>query len=908
MIRIYFALPSYKKPRPLEARCAHLLLAVLILVFCLSLVPAQHAFAYSIGKPSPAPTLQVDLGFQDTYRIGFWTPVFVTVNNANNAGFSGMLSVSTYAGTPRTSNNASAYWNYEEPVSLRGNQQKQFTLNVPFYTGVGVRGITATANLLDARGKLVATQTSPHGYEVQPGDLFIGTLSDPNANFNPLGNASLPNQSSSPTLSALDATTMPTMESMLENFDAIVLEDFDTSSLNAAQLATLQTWVNQGGVLIEIGGTQWHSTLSALPPGLAPVIANGTSSVAAGTDLLPVGSPAIETYNSKIVKDTLPTSLDISTGTLRPQSSSSSEVLLASGGTPLIVQQRQGQGVIDYLAFDPTQAPLADWIGTPVLWKVLLLHALGDKFLISGTAPNFYGGPGQLLTRGGVLSIVAPRTLLGPWILVVLLLGYLLILGPVRMLLVRRLPRLQRQRRGWLIILSGIVVFSLLAYGLAFYARGSALIDNTVSLISLDADGSTGHITTYHGIFVPGKGDFTLHIPGASVAQPVPNALLANSNSSILDDNASASIVSGPGGTDLKLMNIGPWTFHPVVSEQDERLQGGLVAHLTLQNNRLVGTITNTLNTSLSDVYVLFASGSVAIGQLAAGSTQQISQPLNGALLRPGQSLADQLAESGGLSASYFPYAQNKQPQSDFQQHMALLAALSGTGFSFSPCKGPCNMHAITSKGSIFITGGTVPNPAAINPPEPLLLPGTSATLIGWADSSLPGIDDVTINGSQPGGQHEKLVQMPLTINVGASSPASTASAGSISGRLVDIESFDAQLARPGIYTMGHGYLTFEFSLPALSNLQAQGLTITQPDLLDSSPPGSPGSSSHLQARLYNWQKGTWDSIALNSELLSTSNMSAYIGPGGRVLMQVSGASGFQGNVYFGVPTLSLNG
>ena len=884
----------------------------LILVFCLSLSTGGRASAYGAGSVPRPPTLQVELGFQATYRIGFWTPVFVTVNNTNNISFSGMLSVSTYAGSPRTSNDASSYWNYETPVFLHGNEQKQFPLNVPFYVGVGLRGITATANLLDAHGRLVATQTSAHGYEVKPGDLFIGTLSDPNANFNPLGNASLPNQTSSPTLSALDASTMPTMESMLENFDAIVLDDFNASSLNAGQLAALQTWVNQGGVLIEIGGVQWQRTLSTLPPGLSPVIVNGTSSIPAGTHLLPIGSSAIETYDQKILKDTLPKSLSVSTGTLRGQNSSfNSEVLLASGTMPLIVQERQGQGAIYYLAFDPAQAPLAAWVGTPTLWKALLLHALGEKFLISGTALNFYSGPGQLLTRGGILSIVAPRTLTGPWILIVLLLGYILILGPVRILLVRRLQRLQRIRRGWLIIMSSIVIFSLLAYGLAFYEKGSSLIDNSVSLIQLNQDGSSAHITTYHGIFVPSKGDFTLHIPGQSgesLAQPVPNQLLENGNAGILDDNVSASVVSTPGGTDLKLADIGPWTFHPVVSEQDERLQGGLIARLALQNNKLAGTITNTLNTSLSDVYVLFPQGSVAIGQLPAGSTQQINQSLNGSLLRAGQSLADQLAESGGLSASYFPYAENKQPQSDFQQHMALLAALSGTGFSYQSCKGPCNTHAISSRGSIFITGGNVPNPGAINPPEPLLLPGAPATLIGWADQSINGIDDVTINGSRPTGQREKLVQMPITIALSTPSHTSSASSSLISGRLIDIESYDAQLVLPGIYTMGHGSLTFEFTLPGIANFQAHGLTIQQPDLLASGPPGSSGDSSHLQARLYNWQKGAWDNISLNQDILSTSDIQAYVDPGGRVLMQVSGQNNFQGNLYFGVPLLSLNG
>jgi hypothetical protein len=185
-------------------------------------------------------------------------------------------------------------------------------------------------------------------------------------------------------------------------------------------------------------------------------------------------------------------------------------------------------------------------------------------------------------------------------------------------------------------------------------------------------------------------------------------------------------------------------------------------------------------------------------------------------------------------------------------------------------------------------------------------MPGAPATLIGWADQSLSGIDNVTINGSQPTGQHQKLVQMPLDINLAPSSQTSLASPGRITGQLIDIESYDAQLVLPGIYTMGHGYLTFEFQLPAPANLQAQALTIQQPDLLAPGPPGSTSNFNHLSVQLYNWQKGTWDRLALNSDTLSVSDVQTYAGADGRVLMQVSGQSNFQGNIYFGAPSLSL--
>src|SRR5258708_11470605 len=174
-------LTGYPPSSQFKPLCKLLAGCCLIVVLCLSLFPGRTVSAYDTGSFFHAPTLQVELGFQQTYRIGLWTPVFVTVNNTNATNFSGTLSISTYAGSPRTSSSDSSYWNYEEAISLHSNEQKQYTLNVPFYVGVGARGITTTANLLNAAGNLVATQQSAHGYEVKPGDLFIGTLSDPNA-------------------------------------------------------------------------------------------------------------------------------------------------------------------------------------------------------------------------------------------------------------------------------------------------------------------------------------------------------------------------------------------------------------------------------------------------------------------------------------------------------------------------------------------------------------------------------------------------------------------------------------------------------------------------------------------------------------------------------------------------------
>ncbi|MBV9229711.1 MAG: hypothetical protein JOZ18_10395, partial [Chloroflexi bacterium] len=62
----------------------------LALVSLLYLSPAQATYATASGGL----TLQVDVGFDATYKDGYWTPVRVSLNN-DGPDFQGTLSVST---------------------------------------------------------------------------------------------------------------------------------------------------------------------------------------------------------------------------------------------------------------------------------------------------------------------------------------------------------------------------------------------------------------------------------------------------------------------------------------------------------------------------------------------------------------------------------------------------------------------------------------------------------------------------------------------------------------------------------------------------------------------------------------------------------------------------------------------
>jgi hypothetical protein len=885
--------PGAKRSWPhYQLRLLSCLLALLYCFLLFSSPASAHTGTLSVG-----PTIQLNMGFEMSYRQEEWTPVIVTLNN-DGPRFTGKLTVNVYTGPPNLTYIAQiSPWSFEQPVTLAEGEYQRITIYVPFnFSNYVPRGVIA--NLSDSHDQIVASQISSHGYDVPPNDLLIGLLTSPAENFNALNTATLPNQTSSLTTSQLDASTFPSISSALDAFDVIILDNFATNTLSQKQLAALQTWVNQGGLLIEVGGANWQQTLAPLPSTMLPITLTGTDTLPGGSQLFPADGQT-SSSSATTLKKALSIStaaIDSSTLNMPLQSAFSSiQTLVTSDGTPLLVEAHQGRGLISYLAFDPAFAPLATWSGTSALWSAILMHALGEQFLIPGSTRGYDSGPGQLLLHGGILRMIEPQTLAGPWQLAIMILCYLAIIGPIRLLVIKywHLPKWW----GWRIFLASIVLFSLFAYGLASSLQSAAFTDNSIELIQLNQDSSYAHITSYMGLFVPATGDMQIHIPGTNLTQPVNSQLLTDSFLPFIQEDPAAVIVPATKGTTLTLQNLSQWTYHPVVTQQDRQLSGNIIAHLSLHNTAITGTITNTLPTALSDVYLVCAQGFVRIGHLASGATYHVNTPLYTVLHRSGQPLAEQINQQAGLPSTYFPYDDNQQPQNDFQRHMALLSALNGSGFTYPPCNGSCNTNALITRQAIFPSGANANNiQGNATAYDPLLIPGAPLTLIGWTDRQITGQNDITLNGIHPNGFHESFLQMPIMLDT---SDTNSMPANFTAGHVIDIQSYDAHLVLPGVYSMATGSLTFEFDVPIS---RSSGLSITVPQYTKQATRGT--ASNHLWAHLYNWLTHSWDPITFIRNVYRTTNIAAYSSPTGRVLLQISSTNKAQ--VDFSTPSISL--
>ncbi len=885
--------------------------------------------SHALASTSSIPTFQVDAGFQTRYRDGNWVPVRVTLSN-NGPDFSGTISVEAIAPSYLGQSNTLSSSSYAAAITLPQGSQKRVTLMIPLY--YSVQGITV--KLLDSSGNMVRSQTTTLD-PLQPGDVLIGVLSDTTSGFGPLNAVALPNQSGSVAIQFLDAGTLPTIPALLQNFDVIVLDNFTSGTLNAVQLSALQTWVQRGGTLILVGGPEWRRTLGALPASLVPVTIQGTTTLPARTTLLPTGSPGTEqSIENNASVPSVPSPVTISVASAQ---SMGGATILASHGTPLVVQAQQGQGKVLYLAYDPTLQPLLAWPGVGSMWEGLLQRGLGDHLLAHANSSGSFNVSEQPLLSyrmSTFLQLLLPDTLPSPWwALAIVFIAFLLVIGPLRYLLV---AWLKRRDWSWRIILSSIVVFSLLSYGLAYGQKGASIASDSITLVQFgqpaqsSTSGSTlssTSITTYLGVFVPNEGNFQAHIEGAGLAQPSPDDLVAI-QSDVNGPTGTAPVVVTPGqsGNDVNLQNAGIWTLHSLITQQERQLPTGLTSNLLLQNGVIQGTISNHLGYTLSDVLLLLPNDALKIGTMTPGETKHIKLKPNSVPLAANATLADLIAlNTNSPTYDQLPASRLTTP---WLRHLATLYALDDEGFFGSPsasvdqcklpvpilpttlCFGPAQISNNPPTGGVNILATPGWPLTSTRNSDPLLAPGTSsglaATLIGWAENPADTEVGVSVNNTNLSILNETMIQAPLPISLSGSLnlPPSF-----IQGSLIDVTGKSAQVVLPGIYAMAKGSMTFEYSVPT-SGLHLTGLTISERSdvALYTSQVGSTIDPGALPFALYNWHTHAWDIISLTQYSYTTSNIAAYVGPGGRVLVQLANTTGALGTVAFGAPTLNLSG
>lgn len=415
----------------------------------------------------------------------------------------------------------------------------------------------------------------------------------------------LPNQNQvAPLVMSIAPEDLPERVEAWNMLDRLVWQDLDAGRLTAAQLDALRGWVAGGGRLVIVGGTTGPRSLSAFPDVLLPYRPTTTTDVppAALSGLLgkvPAAAADVPALSGELVDG---------------------RALAVVGDRVVAAERSYGTGVVTLLGFDPTTDWIADATAADGMWRRLLPPRSSGNLVFSDD--------NMLVSAVSQLPSLALPPIGG---LVALLGAYIVLIGPLNYLVLRRLDR---REWAWVTMPILIVAFTAGSYGIGSVLRGDEVIVNEIAIVRGAPGATDGSGQVYVGIFSPSRGQYQVSVPGgALLSAPI------------------SDFFGGPGGvTQLDLLQgdpsrvrnlaVGFGSLRTIRAETPVSVP--LIAtDLRLEAGRLVGTVTNLSQEILERPAVVLGGSVAVLVDLAPGAVATVDMKLENVLF--GQSLSDKV-------------------------------------------------------------------------------------------------------------------------------------------------------------------------------------------------------------------------------------------------------------------------
>ncbi len=327
--------------------------------------------------------------------------------------------------------------------------------------------------LRDQRGRTISKVNLTTGSR-KTSSIFVGVMGKQAGEFKRIGNV-LDYLS----VAGMNPESLDNLQ-FAQNFRAIVLSNPGSVSLNPHQAANLRRWLEAGGMLVVGGGSSWQQSAALLSPDILPVRIQGVETIAAG-DLVPLGLPSLEEGE-----------YTIAAGEVQGQ------VLLAAGDKPLLAAKKVGEGTVLWSALDLEAAPLLNPANSEAFWqKVFLLRPVVKAHSVDY---NFVSQLFNSISQDSLASALSPGKLF------LLLLGYIILVGPVNWLALRKIDR---REWAWFVIPAVALLLTAGAFAYGRLGRGSDQILYQVNLIEQYSN-NKANIQSFSGVFIPRSRDMTL--------------------------------------------------------------------------------------------------------------------------------------------------------------------------------------------------------------------------------------------------------------------------------------------------------------------------------------------------------------------------------------------------------------
>jgi len=576
-----------------------------------------------------------------------WIPFTALINiPAGHGDWTGTLIIAPKAATNGgfCAGNCGTGVTYQETVTVHPGTPRTFVIFGQYQADSPP---TYEARITDSNGVTIARSSSA---SLRPNYVTIGVLSDAPAAESFFRGVAMGQTAQAPQVRDHHfdkVENLPSTALQLTGFHALVIDDFDSSTLSQAQARAIQDYVGFGGSLVITGGANWRRTLGQLPAALIPLRPDSTASAALGAV-------------ADLSGGTFDLSAPVATGVLAP---GARVVLADAAGIPLLAEVSYGAGRVVEITFDPALDPVFGTAVAGQAWTQALNRSISPSRITGGyaggpvpvplvvpapgatpgattgsgggsSAPvppaGGFAGAGQLTpvptARFGpglesqVFNVLgnSPASALPPLgLLGALLVGYVILAGPANYLWLRR----RRRELTWVTVPLIAILFTGIAYGAGSAYKGSDFIANEIQLLRV-APGGTVDATMLDALFNSRRGDFVVDAPDGSLAVSI-------GQFGVLP-GARADHVNPGRHPSIALNDVPVWSERNVKVEATLRTGTNLEAHLSIAGLHVRGSITNRGTRVVRDLALLTVSGEWAslAPSLAPGATVKVDSPL----------------------------------------------------------------------------------------------------------------------------------------------------------------------------------------------------------------------------------------------------------------------------------------
>ncbi|MGQ9575537.1 MAG: hypothetical protein ACUVUC_09475 [Thermoguttaceae bacterium] len=420
-----------------------------------------------------------------------------------------------------------------------------------------------------------------------------------------------------------------------EAVDALVLSTSRPELLaplrpDSPQARALHDWVSLGGTVVLCVGSRAEqvleqgSALGALAPGKLQRV------------LLLRQFGALETYCGSTVP--VRRAAGGTPGLRVPQLAQvQGRIEAREGNLPLVIRRTLGFGQIVFVALDLDVPPLSQWPDRGKLMRRLLDIAESPLRDVRRSATVMHFGfddmAGQLRSA---LDQFAGIPAVSFWLVVGVFAGYLLWIGPVDYLLLRKLAR--RMELTWLSFPPVVAAVCVGAWLLAYRLKGDQIRANQVDLVDVDVQSGRLRGTSCANLFSPRTQTYDLafvpQVPGGLPAAEVEMLVgwfgLPGSGLGGMDPGAAAPVLwtrpyrVAPRLDALEKVPVPVWSTKSLAARWTARIERSLESDLTDQARTPVGQITNRLDFPLAQCLLCYDRWVYELGTLNPGQSARI--------------------------------------------------------------------------------------------------------------------------------------------------------------------------------------------------------------------------------------------------------------------------------------------